>query len=299
MSQDAFYMIDGVKYDRVSAICEVVSNASGDGLYFAGATDAAKGAARMVRDAMDGVPPCRDAENAIASGGSLSEWMENIDWLVFKIEASRIRQGYADRGTLVNELFDQLVEAPMLLKEAEQFIEDRIAQRKEEAKMAYREWKDAFDQGLTNEKTCPVRAYQCEIDDVIPYVHSLVNWWGEDTGIAAYHLQPTVKDEKLKVAGHPDFVGTFAGFAVVGDLKTSSSSQPNRYHQAQLAAYAKMAGFGGINIMVTPKGVSMRELKTTGMRRGWADFTNALKLYRNSSMAGSYESAAQTRRLAS
>jgi hypothetical protein len=132
---------------------------------------------------------------------------------------------------------------------------------------------------------------------VLPFAAQLGAWFATGPDLEVSALQPQLVCKKSRVAGRPDFLGKWNGLKVVGDLKTSSSAQPNRYHRCQLAKYAGMARSNGMNIIVTPTSVWVRVLSPQGKRLGLLDFRLAHAIYKGDSMKGSYYTSATSKKV--
>lgn len=290
------------KYDRVSSVVELIPQ--GDGLYYSGLTDCAQASAQAFSDALHGECPHYTVEPE-----DLAEWVQNPNWETLKKVTLRRRQGYADRGTLTDLFFKEIMETgPMTGKEIEDWINDQYAERNEEVSLAKREWEQAQEMGLPVGNYPPEFRYFCTEDEVLSYCTALNTWWTEDTGFAP--LLETrgakVAHESQRFAGEIDVAGEYAGMTVVADLKTSKSAQPTLRHQSQLAAYTaakptevEFRATGAINIMVSPEKVSVRLLSQDGLMAGWQRFHLALQLLQTgTSMKGAYISASQTHKRA-
>lgn len=163
--------------------------------------------------------------------------------------------------------------------------------------MRYDQWDEAAEMGLTMGDEKPRRGWQCSFADVLPFAAQLGAWFDTGPDLVIKTLQPQLVCKKSRVAGRPDFLGTWNGLKVVGDLKTSSSSQPSRYHRCQLAKYAGMARSNGMNIIVTPTSVWVRVLSPQGKRLGLLDFRLAHAIYKGDSMKGSYYTSATSKKV--
>jgi len=276
-------VVDGVAYDRVSAVADCLPQ----DMFYAGSDMAAKAAVKIATDVIEGRIEVK-----------AKDWLRSQDYYkATKREATRQKQACADRGTIVGLLFDAICEdGPMEPGEIAQWLEQVFDQRPEEVAMNYLEWDEASEMGLT-EGDKPRRGWQCTFEEVLPFAAQLGAWFATGPDLEVSALQPQLICKKSRVAGRPDFLGKWNGLKVVGDLKTSSSAQPNRYHRCQLAKYAGMARAAGMNIIVTKTDVRVRVLSPDGKRAGLEDFRLAHAIYKRGSVAGSYFNDATSRKV--
>jgi len=278
-------IVDGVAYDRVSTIASCLPQ----DMFYAGADMASKGAVKIASDVIKGHIVVESRERWLMSE-NFAKWVKG--------EATRQKQAAADRGTIVGWLFDAIVQdGPMGPGDIADWLQGVFDQRPEEAAMRYDQWDEAAEMGLTMGDEKPRRGWQCSFADVLPFAAQLGAWFDTGPDLVIKTLQPQLVCKKSRVAGRPDFLGTWNGLKVVGDLKTSSSSQPSRYHRCQLAKYAGMARSNGMNIIVTPTSVWVRVLSPQGKRLGLLDFRLAHAIYKGDSMKGSYYTSATSKKV--
>lgn len=278
-------IVDGVAYDRVSAIADCLPS----DIFYAGVDMAAKGAVSVATDVIE-----RRIEVE-----SVKDWLRSDNFYKWvKKEGTRQRQGAADRGTIVGWLFDEIVQNGLMdVDDICDWLQGVFDQRPEEAAMRYDQWDEAAEMGLVKGDEKPRRGWQCGYEDVLPFAMQLGAWFATGPDLVIKNLQPQLVCKKSRVAGRPDFFGTFNGVKVVGDLKTSTSSQPSRYHRCQLSKYAGMARTNGMNIIVTPTSTWVRVLSPEGKRLGLLDFRLAHAIYKNGGMAGSYFTNATSKKV--
>ena len=278
-------IVEGVAYDRVSAIASCLPS----DMFYAGADMASRGAVRIATDV---IKKRIEVE-------SIKEWLMSDSFYKWtKSEATRQKQATADRGTIVGWLFDAIVTGgAMSPEDIADWLQGVFDQRPEEAAMRYDQWDEAAEMGLVMGEDKPRRGWQCTFEEVLPYAAQLGAWFDTGPELVIKTLQPQLVCKKSRVAGRPDFLGTWNGIKVVGDLKTSSCAQPSRYHRCQLSKYAGMARTNGMNIIVTPTSVWVRVLSPEGKRNGLLDFRLAHAIYKGDSMKGSYFTNATSKKV--
>lgn len=290
---------------RVSSVCDAISRLESDGLVFAGGSWAAQRAQSVIKEVLDGTwAPCNKFIE-LYGGSSTDDYLKS-DW--FRKEVSggvaQMQQSAADRGTLTNIAWDLFWEHPSTsVSDAMDYLDHEIKARSTAVDLQAKEYEEAVSLGLIDRKdkdARPERKYQAHLSDVEPFVFQLYKWLKEQTIYDQARSQFYLEDPSLGICGTCDSVGLWDGETVVLDLKTSTSAQPKRSHRAQLWAYASMLRMAGIKaqtgvvLIVTAEGVTARRLTPEGLGAGQSDFLLAYSALKNSSLAGSFESANST-----
>jgi hypothetical protein len=226
------------------------------------------------------------------------------DWYADSIKsgATRMLQAAADRGTITNNVWDALNRGEIgNINDATDYAIQDIEMRGEESKLSRAQWQESVDMGLVDPKdknAKPTRNYQCSEVDVIPFVVSLTKWFLEDGTFGSVKCQEFLVDEKRKVMGTCDDIGTWGEMPVVLDLKTSTSPQPKRGARAQVAQYWRMLGSKAdirpMLLIVTKEKVCPRIFTDKGIKAGLKDFDIALDALNNSSMAECFLTSKQS-----
>ena len=294
----------GREYTRVSTVCDAIGRIQGDGLVYAGAEWAAQKAHEILGTwFVDGViHPA-----AIGFKGPVNEWLATPECRAIISGAAKSRQqACADRGTLVDSLWQHMLTADPFMSpsEAVEWCGSELSSWREQSKLDWKTFLQAKEQGLVTDEAKPPRGPQCSIDDVAPYAESLAVWQGTEGLFTPKGLQVFLADDKSLVAGTADGIGEWCGAPAVVDLKTSTNGAPTSGHRAQLAKYHEMfCRVGGIPpssvrpyvVIVTPKGVSPRALSDQGIKDGLKDFADALAVIRRASMKGSFMTTRATK----
>jgi hypothetical protein len=291
-------------FHRVSAVADSVERLSSDGLMYVGATWAAQRALEITIEILDGViSPDVQAWMDWSNDPNPLNYLKS-DWFADSIKAgaTRMLQAAADRGTITNNVWDALNRGDVTtVNDATDFALQDIEMRGEESKLSRMQWQEAVDMGLVDPKdknAKPVRNYQCSEIDVIPFVVSLTKWFIEDGTFGSKECQKFLVDEKRKVVGTCDDIGTWGDMPVVLDLKTSTSPQPKRGARAQVAQYWRMLGskpdIRPMLLIVTKEKVCPRIFTDKGIKAGLKDFDLALDALNNSSMAECFLTSKQS-----
>lgn len=286
------------RFWRVSTVCDALARTESDGLTYAGGTWAAQEASRVCTAILDGnYPHCVQRWLDRQFDANPIDYLKSKEFIDHcKSHAKREQQAAADRGTLTGYVWDMLTDDPTLsVDDSMSFIEERIAQEAETARISMIEYQSAVQMGLIDEKDellKPKRGYQCSLGEVFPFVLSLITWYPNCPFISR-SKQGFLSDDHLMVCGTYDDHGDWDDMRdMVVDVKTSTSSQPKRYHRAQLAAYKSMMNAKhAANVIITPDGVYCRFLDECGERAGYNDFLLALQILKQPSMKNSYKPA--------
>lgn len=282
-------------YYRVSTVADAVGRLESDGLMHVGSTWASQRALEIANELLEGIISPDVAKWQIANEGKHeheyfgSQWFANA----IKAGATRKQQAAADRGTITNNVWDALNRGEILnVKDAIDYAVQDMDLRNVEAKLSQKEYAEAIELGLVDPKDKtkkPVRNYQCDENDVLPFVIVLATWF-KDAPWRSIESQRFMVDEKRKIVGTFDDIGYWGDQKVLADLKTSTSEQPKLYNVCQAAQYWRMAGsdrsIKPMNIIVTLKGVYPRYLSDEGIKTGLAHFDSALSILKGSSMKG-------------
>lgn len=292
----------------MSTVADAIGRTGSDGLMYVGATWASQRAKAIIDELVAGViSPEVESWLAYNDGKEPMDYIAS-EWFIDSVKAGtkRMQQGAADRGTIVNQLWDELNNGvAMEFDDAIGFVIQKMDEEAEAARLSRIEYEFAVEQGLidkSDKSAKPKRGYQCELSDVVPYASNLIQWFNSKENVfIPDRRQVFLSDDDSLVCGTCDDIGTWHGLPAVSDLKTSTSAQPKPYNRAQIAKYWQMLGGDAnmlaMNIIVTPEGVYPRVLTTQGIIDGLADFDDALRLLRRQSMKGSFKSASQSNKL--
>lgn len=282
-------------YFRVSTVADSVARLESDSLMFVGATWSSQRAIEISSELLSGVIS-PDVEKWLMhnEGKDALEYLSS-DWYsgAIKAGATRKQQAAADRGTIVNLVWDGMNRGEVLkTKDVIDYAIELMHERSIEAKLSQQEYREAVELGLVDIKDKskkPVRNYQCDEEEVANYVAALACWY-RDCPWRHLESQRFMVDEKKKVVGTFDDLGYWGEQKVIADLKTSTSKQPKLYNVVQSAQYWHMAGadrsIRPMNIIVTPEGVYPRLLSDQGIKTGLKHFDNALEILKTASMKG-------------
>lgn len=302
------YLVDGSPRIRVSRVCDALARLDSDSLVYAGGSWAADRALAINKEVFDGVYPLGADRWCNQTGLTLTDFLVSNEYKqMVSASVAREQQRAADRGTLTNLALDALIEGhASSLDEMADFVNLEIDRNRVEAESLYSEWKAAFDQGLTTKSQRPERGYQASVDDVLPFLDSLLEFW-KDSGLYVLESQTFVHDDL--VAGTLDYVVDMAGKRMIVDLKTRNASTVRCTDYAQIATYTRLYAdgmgldpsqmkYGGV-LICTPEKTVLRFMSQLGYSQGLKDFALALEIVRTRSTAGMFLSASRTKELAS
>lgn len=263
---DRTYRIDGKDYDRVTSI---IGDTLGGQSPEAAACEVAKYAARLFTDHADGVihqKPSRvwDGERFVEAFQDIVPSETLREYRAIQGEYWRIRQGWLDRGTILNKLFDALADEKIdpVPNHAYSFVEQELASCKS--------WT------ADGSPLC----WQCDHDDVMQRAQWLARAWRQEKPVVP-RTQYTVKCDRLNVAGTMDGVGVIGGTPGVIELKCGSEQFS---HQVQASTYKRLAvgtkKMGVFLWYVQRDGYRIVALRDAQVKAGWETFKNLLPAYR-------------------
>ncbi len=252
-------------------------------------------------------PSCRDTLELWGvepNARSLVRWIRSDSgtrWLA----AAKSRQDHAwmDRGTLLHSFKDELAKGHTFTdSDVSDWLEVEIATEGELSKMTsgeYQKWHEGErDEELSFKEwhdryawERPQRAYECDHEEVMPYLLSLNGWWQEERP-TVYWFERILLDIKRKVAGTADAFLGWRGRLWLPDFKSQKRAGPNDYNADQLGGYRGMTHYfdpekkqvvpftwddslGLIVFAVTPEKVYPYELKDT--KKAVASFRHLLE----------------------
>lgn len=173
----------------------------------------------------------------------------------------RVRQGWLDRGTVMNLWFDSLASGtdPSPVN-AREFVCGEL------------------ENGKYIGKPDPV-PYQCDRDDLINRAMWLARFW-RDCKPVITHTQGTVKSDRLKVAGTFDALGVWDDKPCVWELKAGSEQFS---HQVQASTYKNLVTpkkWGVVLLYIKEDGYRLVELTQKQISDGFKSFKSVLTAYR-------------------
>lgn len=285
------YWLDG---KRVPSVTEILKNVSQDGNSYASQNIVINRLEKFLTDAQDGLFPASflralDLWDAKASSVTILRWLDSEEGKRW-IGAAYTKQtnGYKDRGTLLHRFKDELSVNPIWSqREIEDWLEDALTGEREQSKMTYdeykqfsesdpeklkfKEWHDRYAHGR------PERPYDCEPEDVLPYLLSLNRWW-QDEAPEFLWVERVLIGKGF--AGTADGLCVWRGQTWLADFKSRGSSGVKPVDGMQLGGYSLCThyydpekdsvekldweGFGCVVFVVTPEKVYpyvMKDLK--------------------------------------
>ena len=258
------YIENGVQYDRITGILDKTIGGGGEE---AMVCETAKYASRLYEKASNGEVLEKDVR--IWDGSKFTEGFESVnpsevldDYRKLQGESFRVRQGWLDRGTVGNLLFDAfsngLDPTPV---NAMEFIDEELAGCK----------------GFKGETPVP---YQCNRDDIMNRAVWLARFW-RDVKPVITHTQVFCKSEKLLIAGTADAIGVIDGAPGIIELKFGTDQFS---HQVQVSSYKHMRvgrkKFGCFLLYISDDGYRLVQLTNKQINEGWRVMNQILPAYR-------------------
>jgi len=280
------YHVDG---KRVPSVTEIIRSTD-DGTQFASQNIVLNRMRQFFTDCNSGLFPSSCMATIEDWGGvsieNAAKWLgtdEGQRWLA--AGWTKATNGYMDRGTILHLFKDELSVNPVWRdKEISDWLECEIASEWEKAKMTraeykdysesdpeklkFKEWHDRYASGQ------PQRSYDCEFDDVMPYLLSLNRWW-QDESPEFFWVERILIGKGF--AGTADGLCQWRGRTWLSDFKSRSSSGVRTADSLQLGGYSLADRFydpekdeivnldwpdmGGVVFTVTPDKVYSYALK--------------------------------------
>lgn len=273
---DRGYTINGVKYDRVTS---VIDGTLGVQSSEAAACEVSKHASELFTAHIDG--EILSKSGRVWDGKSFVETVQEYmpgeqlsDPKRLQGFYYRVRQGWLDRGTVLNMWFDSLANgaSPTALN-AREFVNQEMESGK---------W-------IGNPDPVP---YQCDREDLLSRCMWLARFW-RDHSPTVTHVQQLVKSEKLGCAGTLDAIGVW-GRPVVWEVKAGSEQFT---HQVQVSTYKHLAvgskHWGCVILYVKADGYRLVELTDDQVRTGYRTFKSLVPAYQASRVRRDWNTACQ------
>lgn len=242
------YFVDGKRWQSVT---EVLKGSEQE--QFASQQIVLKRMRQFFRDCEQGLFPSSCLATINDWGGASIEnaakWLgtdEGQRWLA--AGWTKETNGYKDRGTILHLFKDQLSLHPVWSdNEICEWLENTVTSEREQSKMLrdqyeefaksdaeglkFLEWHDRYSFGK------PQRPFDCEADDVLPYLLSLNRWW-QDEAPDFIWVERVLLLSKQQVAGTADGLCTWRGSMFLADFKSRKSSGAKPLDSLQLGGYS-------------------------------------------------------------
>jgi len=278
---------DSRKWHSISTVCRSLTD-----------SDMAFATAQDIRKALSECPPDKEAgyDHWLAQTGradsseALLDYAYQTDWP--KRAMMRRRQGYFDRGNLVDELIGGLatgelghVSDAIALME---WISGKFEARKHEAQASYSEFLESPES--EREAAKAVWPYPFSEQDIFDWCYPLVGWWAE-SGWQDCKAQVQVRHEvklsrrPIRLAGTLDIIGRDPqGRLRVMEVKSKAGGgPPSAAYTAQGAAYHHAAEAMGFELNAPPmflvssaEGAQTYDMTRDHLTAGWNLFSAAL-----------------------
>lgn len=295
------YLIEGYPkpFHRFSYIADQVESVGSDPRW-AAATIMMQGIQEVISEACEGELPraymdwC-DMMFCTPSMDGFMRWLTAEGTSYVKGRYQQKQQSYADRGTIVDKLFQHLVQSgPEKQSFAEHFVNQSLLDWAETARLDWEGYIAAKNAGVVEEELVkPARGPQCSFLDVIPYAETLVREFHNFTGKVT-HVQELVIDEKRGIAGHPDAFGSYEDAPALFEVKTNADGGVRLNYRAQIAMgiramREKQVRMIGVLILVTPEKFVVKPMSDAHVLLGCKDADNVIENLGRSSMRGCFE----------
>jgi len=261
---DKHYEENGIKYDRITSIIDKTIGGGGDE---AMVCETAKYASRLYAKSVDG--EVLEKPVRIWDGNKFTDGFESVspaevlsDYRRIQGESFRVRQGWLDRGTVGNLLFDAFANGlePTALN-AMSFIDEELAGCKE----------------FKGETPIP---YQCDREDLMNRAVWLARFFREVKPVIT-HTQVFCKCDKLQIAGTADAVGAIDVLPGIIELKFGTEQFS---HQVQVSSYKHLRvgrkKFGCFLLYIGSDGYRLVQLTNKQINEGWQVMNRILPAYR-------------------
>jgi len=274
---DKTYTIEGKEYSRVTSVIDATL---GGQSVEAAACEVAKHAKELFEHHLNG--------EILKKSGRLwtgSEFIETFDeYLPSEILGDqkrlqgwyyRVRQGWLDRGTVLNLFFDQLAHG---LEPTALNARDFVCQELEQGKH------------IGGKDPVP---YQCDRPDLLNRCQWLARFWREHKPVIT-HTQGIVKCDKLKVAGSFDALGVYQDKPTFWELKAGSEQFS---HQVQVSTYKNICAgskkWNCVLLYIKADGYRLVQLTDKQISDGFKAFKSVLPAYQMTQTRRDWKTVAQ------
>lgn len=188
----------------------------------------------------------------------------------------RVRQGWLDRGTILNCLFDQLANGMEPTPgNAAGYVHN------------------AFEEGKTVPGSTNPVPWQCDAQDVTDRAMWMARFFRSEKPIVT-HVQVTVKSDRLGVAGTLDGIGVHDDRPCVWEVKAGSEQFS---HQVQSGTYKNLAvgskNWGVVALYVKRDGYRLVSFTKEQIRDGYQAFKSVLPAYLQTRIRRDWNTSAQ------
>ncbi len=275
---DKTYTINGQTYDRVTS---VIDSTLGGQSVEAAACEVAKHASELFLAHRNGETLAKPSW--IWNGREFIESFQELapseclsDAKSLQGHYYKVRQGWLDRGTVLNQWFDSLAQG----------TDPSPGNAIEYVNQIFEEGKPLPG------STSPI-AWACDRDDVVGRAMWLARFFREVKPCIS-HVQQLVVSEKLMVAGTLDALGVYDGKPTVWELKCGSEQFS---HQVQASTYKVLAAgskkWNVVALYIKPDGYRLVKFTDDQVRSGFKVFKNALSAYRVASVRRNWKTVSQ------
>lgn len=295
------YLIEGYPkpFHRFSYIADQVGSIGTDPRW-AAATIMMQGIQEVISETCEGELPrtymdwCDMTFRTPSMDGFL-RWLTAEGTSYVKGRYQQKQQSYADRGTIVDKLFQHLaLNGPEPASFAEHFVSETMTELAEAARLDWEGYIAAKNGGILEEDLVkPRRGPQCDFHDVLPYAQTLVREFHHFTGVVS-HVQQLVIDEKRGIAGHPDAFGAYEDAPALFELKTNKDGTVRQSYRSQIgigirALRDKGTRMLGVLILVTPEKFIVKPMSDAHVTIGCKDADAVIDILGRTSMRGCFE----------